>query len=182
MSVCVCFGLPSNASHPFTLNMEGIQKVMWWRPESGNTHLEAHRTDVFLERATVYWSLPVAEQYVAWDCVFVSVWSCKQALLMKWRWSRESCSDFRHNLFIRPLCGTYTHSHTCTRGDRKSAVYSITHQRSTSFPHPCLSTPPSLNHCLLPSLKSMECFVTQCCVSCNIHLKKKANLTLTEFS
>lgn len=30
---------------------------------------------------------------------------------MKWRWSMESCSHFKHHLFIRPLCATSTFTH-----------------------------------------------------------------------
>ena len=127
---------------------------------------------MFLKRrATVYSTASVATDVEGVrECVYVCVRSCKQALLMKRRWSTESCSHFKHHLFISPLCGTNTH--TVTQSDRNSAVYSITHQRSTSFPHPSLSAP-SFSPSLLPSLKSMECFVTQCRVSCNIHLKKK---------
>lgn len=70
---------------------------------------------MFLEwRATVYYSAPV-KMYVACARECVCVCCCKQALFMKWRWSTESCSHFKHHLFISPLWGTCTHSHTHPR-------------------------------------------------------------------
>lgn len=45
---------------------------------------------------------------------------------------------------------THTHCHTRAHSDRNSAVYSITHQRSTSFPYPFLPPPPSIPPFSLP--------------------------------
>lgn len=112
-----------------------------------------------------------------WTHVTVRRQDCKQALFLKLRWSVESCSHFKHHLFINPPRGTHTHTQTYRHGDRNSADSSVTLQRSTSFPLPF---PPNLP--LSPLPKSMECFVTQRCISCNIHLKKQARLTLNEFS
>lgn len=169
--VCVCFGQHSNASNPFTINMGRMQGVIR-RPLSGNTHLD--RTDMFLERrATVYYSALVTINVCECVCVCVIV-NKHFSSSVDGLWRAALISNIIY-LLVPCMGHTHTHSHKHTWIDRNSAVYSITHQRSTSFPHPSLCTP-SFNPFLLPSLKSMECFVTQCCVSCNIHLKGKKKL------
>lgn len=87
--------------------------------------------------------------------VHMCVWSCKQALLMKRRGSRESCSHFKHHLFITPLCAGLTCTDANTCGDRNSAACTITHQWSTSFLCPAAFPPPPS---FLPSLKINKMF------------------------
>lgn len=55
--------------------------------------------------------------------VHVCVWSCKQALLMKWGWSRESCSHFKHHLFITPLCARLTRRHKHMRWQKFCSLF-----------------------------------------------------------
>lgn len=114
--VCVGFGVHRNASHPFN-HQHGWNALQCDEGLKVGTHTSTlARTDVFLERRAAAYSSALVAMDVA-CAVSVCCWSCKQALLMKWRWSTESCSHFKHHLFISPPCGTHTHTkqHTHTR-------------------------------------------------------------------
>lgn len=152
MCMCIWLGLPSNAFHPFTIYMEAMQNLQ--------CSLRLGTQTKKFKNCHV----PQKEKINAlctWGCVC----SCKQALFMKQRWSVESCSHFKHHLFISPLC--MTDVHRVTHEQSVTEILQL-HQHTQA-----INLIPSTNTPLLSSFKLMECFVTQCCLLCNIHQKKK---------
>lgn len=76
------------------------------------------------------------------DCVCVCVQNRKQALLTKWRWSTESCSRFKHHLFISPLRGTHTHTHAVTNVHAETDILQFISSRTDNQPHSLILHPP----------------------------------------
>lgn len=163
MFICMCVcSVPHGGASPFIINMDRMPAVIRRNPV--RTHTQ-HRHVPGKE------SSGITQLLQSWTHVNVHTQDCKQALSMKLRRSMESCSHFKHHLFINPLYEMHTHRQV-------TEILQILPSHSDDQPHSLfLFLPPSLF-----SPKSMKCFVTQRCISCNIHLKKQACLTLNEFS
>lgn len=133
MFICMCVCSVSHGSaSPFIINMDRMPAVIRRNPVRTHTR---HRPVPGKEIGGI------TQLLQTWTHVNMHTQNCKQAPFMKLRWSVESCSHFKHHLFINPWCGMHTHRH----GDRNSADSSVTLQRSTSFPLPSSlsSHPPS---------------------------------------
>lgn len=100
MFICmyVC-SVPHGSASPFIINMDRMPAVIRRNPV--RTHTQ-HRHIPGKE------SGGITQLLQTWMHVNVHTQDCKQALFMKLRWPVESCSHFKHHLFINPPCGMHT--------------------------------------------------------------------------
>lgn len=117
--MCVC-SVPHGSASPFIINMDRMPAVIRRNPV--RTHTQ-HRHVPGKESGGITQLLQMRTH------VNVCTQDCKQALFVKLRWSVESCSHFKHNLFINPLCGMHTHKDTVTE------ILQILPSRSDDQPH-----------------------------------------------
>lgn len=129
MFICMCVcSVPHGGASPFIINMDRMPAVIRRNPV--RTHTQ-HRHVPGKE------SGGITQLLQSWTHVNVHTQDCKQALSMKLRRSMESCSHFKHHLFINPLYEMHTHRQV-------TEILQILPSHSDDQPHSLFSShPPS---------------------------------------
>lgn len=145
MFICMCVcSVPHGSASPFIISMDRMPAVIRRNPV--RTHTQ-HRHVPGKESGGITQLLQMRTH------VNVRMQDCKQALFMKLRWSVESCSHFKHHLFINPLCGMHTHTHA----DTVTEILQILPSRSDDQPHSNFLPP---THPLSPEIDGVFCHPT----------------------